>query len=96
MPQSIAYGRGFLDGRARAFRRGSMALAHVAGAIRLARRCGVGDDEIDAVLREFDLTLDRATGAPVAKVATRPERSSPGACDAGSAGSMRDPAYRLA
>jgi hypothetical protein len=70
MPQNVAYGRGFLDGRARAFRRGSMALAHVAGAIGLARRCGVSDDEIDTVLREFDLTLDRATGAPVAKVAT--------------------------
>ena len=74
MPQSIAYGRGFLDGRARAFRRGSMALAHVAGAIGLARRCGVGDDDIDVVLREFDLTFDRATGAPVAKLAPRPER----------------------
>jgi len=65
MPQNIAYGRGFLDGRARAFRRGSMALSHVAGAIGLARRCGVSDDDIDAVLREFDLTLNRATGAPV-------------------------------
>ena len=65
MPQNVAYGRGFLDGRARAFRRGSMALSHVAGAIGLARRCGVSDDEIDAVLREFALTLNRATGVAV-------------------------------
>ena len=86
MPQNVAYGRGFLDGRARAFRRGSMALSHVAGAIGLARRRGVSDDEIDAVLREFALTLNRATGVAVeVSPVTKDQDPRPSAFDASDA-----------
>jgi hypothetical protein len=31
------------------------------GAVKVAKRSGIGEDEITTLLREFDLTFDQAT-----------------------------------
>jgi hypothetical protein len=59
---SLVYGRGYLEGRARAFQRGSVPLGQVTGAIGLARRHGVPDEDIAAVLKEYGLAWDPKDG----------------------------------
>ena len=56
----VHYGRGFLIGRIDAYRRGTMSLAHVAGAVTLAKRFGVDDSHIAELLRASGLVWDRA------------------------------------
>jgi hypothetical protein len=56
---------GYVDGRARAFRRGNQPLAAVLGSIQMARRRGVSDSAIAAILRQWDLSWDTATGSVV-------------------------------
>jgi len=53
---------GYLGGRARGFRRGSVSMAAVVGAIKVAQSHGVQDDEISSVLGEFDLSWDPVNG----------------------------------
>ena len=59
---NAAFGRSYLAGFARAYRRGNVTLSAVKGGAKVAQRCGIGDDEIVTLLRDFDLTFDRTTG----------------------------------
>jgi len=53
----VHYGRGFLIGRINAYRRGTLSLAHVVGAVALAKRFGVDDSDIAELLRASELYL---------------------------------------
>jgi len=52
----------YVDGRARAFRRGNQPLSAVLGSIDMARHRGVSDFAIAAILRKWDLSWDSTAG----------------------------------
>lgn len=56
------YGRGYLMGQARAYRRGTVTLNAVRGGISVARRGGLPDADIAEALRGFGITWDSTSG----------------------------------
>ena len=70
---SLSYGRGFLIGRVHAYQRGSLSLTHVAGAVALAKRFGVTDEDIAGILHASALQWDD-TQQSVTAQASRYER----------------------
>jgi hypothetical protein len=77
---------GYLRGRSRAYRRGNISLANVAGAIRMARARQVRDSDVAVALAPFALSWDgvelrdicSAVGTSAGPVATDDPRASLG------------------
>lgn len=53
---------GYLRGRVRGYRRGSVTLQAVSGAVETARWRGVSDDAINSVLQASGLSIDPVKG----------------------------------
>jgi hypothetical protein len=62
---SPKYGRGFLLGRLELYKRhggNAYAVAHVRGSIKLAKRCGVSDNEIADLLHQYGVEAGAFNG----------------------------------
>jgi hypothetical protein len=61
----LNYGRGYLTGRVEAYRRGSLSLAYVIGAVGVAKRFGVTDADISDILQTAGLQWNADADAVV-------------------------------
>lgn len=68
----LQFGRGYLIGRINAYRRGSLSLAHVAGAAALAKRQGLTDADITDILQESGLQWNDTHDAVTTSGESRP------------------------